>query len=291
LEGAKIMAEAKLDELKEEKGDGEELIKTGNKKEDNEKELKDRMDEKSKQNVGYKKEDYNRKNNNEYYQKLENGGIIRYKKGRGIPKNAKKAKDSFRDYKNLKKGIGANSIAGIIGATFIQVSTADLSNLEILKRLFKDFNSHTKGNNYPYNIMSTEELRKKGADLINIGLDNLIKELTIEPNLNSEMGSMNESLRMNAYNSQNNNTYGRGKRNYERNLINPQNYPKYSVDTLMNKLEKINRNNPDRIVSYYNEPEILEENIHTAIERYNEIKRENRTDNIVIEEKLEENDN
>jgi len=191
--GAKIMAEAKLDELKEEKGDGEELIKTGNGKEDKKKELKNRMDEKSKQNVGYKKEDYNGKNNNEYYQKLENGGIIRYKKGRGIPKNAKKAKDSFRDYKNLKKRGG--TLGNIGTAIFIGMS-GDLSKEALLKELANRLQGKTeKGET----ISTNEQKYKEGIWLLKDGWKELEKQLTAPPVLYSEMGSMNETAKSNAY--------------------------------------------------------------------------------------------
>ena len=262
--GAKIMAEAKLDELKEEKGNGEELIKTGNKKEDKKKELKDRMDEKSKQNVGYKKEDYNRKNNNEYYQKLENGGIIRYKKGRGIPKNAKKAEDSFRDYKNLKKRGG--TIGNIGTAIFIGMS-GDLSKENLLKELANRLQGKTKSGE---NIFTNEQKYKEGYKLFKRGMKNLEEQLTAPPVLYSEMGSMNETAKSNAYNSQDNGKNYRGKLNNgigETNHTN--NLGTYNVNNLINNLENANRNNPNVITAQYTNPETISDMVGEAIKTYN----------------------
>ena len=262
--GVKMMAEAKLDELKEEKGDGEGLIKTGNRKEDKKKELKDRMDEKSKQNVGYKKEDYNRKNNNEYYQKLENGGIIRYKKGRGIPKNAKKAEDSFRDYKNLKKRGG--TLGNIGTAIFIGMS-GDLSKEDLLKELANRLQGKT-GNGE--NIFTNEQKYKEGYKLFKRGMKNLEEQLTAPPVLYSEMGSMNEAAKSNSYYNEYANAFNEERK---KRLIDIENYSRYNVNLLMNNLEKVSRNNPNKIVSHYSKPENIKEDIRNAINTYNEIKR------------------
>jgi len=283
--GAKIMAEAKLDELKEEKGDGEELIKTGNKKEDKKKELKDRMDEKSKQNVGYKKEDYNRKNNNEYYQKLENGGIIRYKKGRGIPKNAKKAEDSFRDYKNMKKRGG--TIENIGTAIFIGMSR-DLSKEDLLKELA----NRLQGKTGDGEIISTNEQKyKEGVKLFKIGWKELEKQLTAPPVLYSEMGSMNETAKSNAYYNDNGKTseknlnFGAGGSNY--------NTGTYNINNLINNLENANRNNPNVITAQYANPETISDMVGEAIKIYNDNtqireKRRYKVDNGLEETEIEE---
>jgi len=285
LTGAKIMAEAKLDELKEEKGDGEELIKTGNGKEDKKKELKDRMDEKSKQNVGYKKEDYNRKNNNEYYQKLENGGIIRYKKGRGIPKNAKKAEDSFRDYKNLKKRGG--TLGNIGTAIFIGMS-GDLSKEALLKELV----NRLQGKTGDGEIISTNmQKNREGYKLIKDGWKELEKQLTAPPVLYSEMGSMNETAKSNAYYNDNGKTsekdlnFGIGGSNY--------NTGTYNVNNLINNLENANRNNSNVITAQYTNPETISDMVGEAIKTYNNStqireKRRYKVDNGVEETEIEE---
>ena len=284
--GAKIMAEAKLDELKEEKGDGEELIKTGNKKEDKKKELKDRMDEKSKQNVGYKKEDYNRKNNNEYYQKLENGGIIRYKKGRKRPKNAKKAKDSFRDYKNLKKRGG--TIGNIGTAIFIGMS-GDLSKEALLKELANRLQGKTeKGET----ISTNEQKYKEGIWLLKDGWKELEKQLTAPPVLYSEMGSMNETAKSNAYYNDNGKISEQNlNTEVKKNRYNNMNA--YNVNNLINNLENVNRNNPNVITAQYTNPETISDMVGEAIKTYNDNtqireKRRYKVDNGLEETEIEE---
>jgi membrane protein len=284
--GAKIMAEAKLDELKEEKGDGEELIKTGNGKEDKKKELKNRMDEKSKQNVGYKKEDYNGKNNNEYYQKLENGGIIRYKKGRGIPKNAKKAKDSFRDYKNLKKRGG--TLGNIGTAIFIGMS-GDLSKEALLKELANRLQGKTeKGET----ISTNEQKYKEGIWLLKDGWKELEKQLTAPPVLYSEMGSMNETAKSNAYYNDNGKISEQNlNTEVKKNRYNNMNA--YNVNNLINNLENVNRNNPNVITAQYTNPETISDMVGEAIKTYNNNtqireKRRYKVDNGLEETEIEE---
>ena len=202
----------------------------------------------------------------------DNGLGVRYNKGRGVPKNFKKAEDSFRDYKNMKKnsGLGINSKIGIGAAIFFQAATMDLSNLKNITELGDKTKSSLENNNYPYNVMRTQQLGEAGAALIKAGLKNAFNELTAAPILNAETGSMNEATKGNAY-------YGDGsavdksRNNYRKPLYNPEvgeiqgnNYINNTplletnnmIETYINNLENLNRNNPNKILSQqYNRPE------------------------------------
>ena len=188
----------------------------------------------------------------------DNGLGVRYRKGRGVPKNFKKAEDSFRDYKNIKKnsGLGINSKIGIGVALFLQAGTSDLSKISSYKDLinnFKDATGNNNQSNYPYNVLSqTEQLKKSGYVLFKKGMKSLVEELKAEPNLNPEMGSMNEAVRGNAYNYENQSNNSDNESSYSP-IINSSNQNSYSNNTtttlLMNDLEKINRNNPNKIIS------------------------------------------
>ena len=188
----------------------------------------------------------------------DNGLGVRYRKGRGVPKNFKKAEDSFRDYKNMKKnsGLGINSKIGIGVALFLQAGTSDLSKISSYKDLinnFKDATGNNNQSNYPYNVLSqTEQLKKSGYVLFKKGMKSLVEELKAEPNLNPEMGSMNEAVRGNAYNYENQSNNSDNESSYSP-IINSSNQNSYSNNTtttlLMNDLEKINRNNPNKIIS------------------------------------------
>ena len=272
--GLAMMGGAKLDELKEgnTKETGSELFgKESNAKEDNnsskysDRELRD----KANKNVEYGTSGrYSGNSSNT----SDNGLGVRYNKGRGVPKNFKKAEDSFRDYKDMKKksGLGINSKIGIGAAIFFQAATMDLSNLKNITELADKTKSSLENNNYPYNVMRTQQLGEAGAALIKAGLKNAFNELTAAPILNAETGSMNEATKGNAY-------YGDGsavdksRNNYRKPLYNPEvgkiqgnNYINNTsllgtnnmIETYINNLENLNRNNPNKILSQqYNRPE------------------------------------
>ena len=206
----------------------------------------------------------------------DNGLGVRYNKGRGVPKNFKKAEDSFRDYKEMKKksGLGMGSMLGLGAAVFFQAGTLDLSNLASYKQLGKQIENATgsdKQGDYPYNVMSnTERLGKAGGDLFKDGLKDLENKLKAPPVLIPEMGSMNEATKGNAYYGDGN-TVDKSRNNYRKSLYNPEvggiqgnNYMSNTpllgenniIETYVNNLETMNRNNPNKILSQpYNRPE------------------------------------
>ena len=196
----------------------------------------------------------------------DNGLGVRYNKGRGVPKDFKKAEDSFRDYKNMKKksGLGINSKIGIGAAIFFQAATMDLSNLKNITELADKTKSSLESNNqnnYPYNVMRTQQIKNVGYDLFKIGLKNLANQLTAEPILNAETGSMNEATKGNAYygDGTNKNNYYE-KRNPNETANGGNSYTNNTsllgandiVNTYMNNLENLNRNNPNRIAEQHN---------------------------------------
>ena len=140
-------------------------------------------------------------------------------------------------------------------AIFLQAGTSDLSKISSYKDLIdklKDTTGNNNQSNYPYNVLSrTQQLKEMGADMFNIGLNNLRDEFLIKPNLNPEMGSMNEAVRRNAYNYENQSNNSNKESSYSpiTNGNNPNSYLNNNTALLMNDLEKINRNNPNKIVS------------------------------------------
>ena len=187
----------------------------------------------------------------------DNGLGVRYNKGRGVPKNFKKAEDSFRDYKDMKKksNLGAGSMLGLGAAIFLQAGTSDLSKISSYKDLidtFKDATGNNNQSNYPYNVLSkTHQVGTAGYKLFKDGLRDLRGELLSVPDLNPEMGSMNEAVRGNAYNYENQSNNSNKGDSYlpTINNSNQNNYLNDSTVSLMNDLEKINRNNPNKIIS------------------------------------------
>ena len=265
--GLAMMGGAKLDELKEgnTKETGSELFgKESNAKEDNnsskysDRELRDRANK----NVEYGTSGrYSGNSSNT----SDNGLGVRYNKGRGVPKNFKKAEDSFRDYKDMKKksGLGINSKIGIGAAIFFQAATSDLSNLKSYTDLIngiKDATGSNKTNSdYPYNVMRAEQIGKLGGDLFKSGLKNIFNELTTAPILNAETGSMNEATKGNAYygdgtNKNKNDYYSDMPANGGNSYINNTSLLGANdiVNTYMNNLENLNRNNPNRIAEQHN---------------------------------------
>ena len=200
----------------------------------------------------------------------DNGLGVRYNKGRGVPKSFKKAEDSFRDYKEMKKksGLGAGSMIGMGAAMFFQAGTMDLSNLASYKQLGKQIENATGSNNqgdYPYNVMSsTERLGKLGANIFTEGAKGIFNELGKPPVLIPEMGSMNEATKGNAYYGDGN-TVDKSRNNYRKSLYNSGTIENQGnsyvnntplIETYINNLETMNRNNPNRILSQpHNSPE------------------------------------
>ena len=202
----------------------------------------------------------------------DNGLGVRYNKGRGVPKNFKKAEDSFRDYKEMKKksGLGGGSMLGLGAALFFQAGTLDLSNLASYKQLGKQIKDTTGGNNqgdYPYNVISqTKKLEAAGLTTFKERFKDLFDKLGADPVLVPEMGSMNEATRGNAYYGEGNNKndyYQRENSNMVingRNSYNTNSTPllgaNNTIETYINNLETMNRNNPNKILSQnFNSPE------------------------------------
>ena len=202
----------------------------------------------------------------------DNGLGVRYNKGRGVPKNFKKAEDSFRDYKEMKKksGLGGGSMLGLGAALFFQAGTLDLSNLASYKQLGKQIKDTTGGNNqgdYPYNVISqTKKLEAAGLTTFKERFKDLFDKLGADPVLVPEMGSMNEATKGNAYYGEGNNKndyYQRENSNMVingRNSYNTNSTPllgaNNTIETYINNLETMNRNNPNKILSQnFNSPE------------------------------------
>ena len=260
--GLAIMGGAKLDELKEgntKDTESELFSKENNAKEDNNSSKYNDKEIIAKANRNVENEASGRYSGSSSNSSntSDNGLGVRYNKGRGVPKNFKKAEDSFRDYKDMKKksGLGINSKIGIGMALFLQAGTSDLSKIASYKDLidkFKDATGNNNQSNYPYNVLSrTEQLRKSGYILFKDGLRDLRGELLSVPDLNPEMGSMNEAVRGNAYNYENQSNNSNKGDSYSpiTNGNNPNSYLNNNTTLLMNDLEKINRNNPNKIVS------------------------------------------
>ena len=259
--GLAIMGGAKLDELKEgntKDTESELFSKENNTKEDNNSSKYNDKEIIAKANRNVENEASGRYSGSsgENSNSSNNGLGVRYNKGRGVPKNFKKAEDSFRDYKDMKKksGLGINSKIGIGMAIFLKAGTSDLSKITSYKELINNFKDVTGNNNqsdYPYNVLSQNMLlQASGAQLFKNGLRDLRGELLSVPNLNPEMGSMNEAVRGNAYNYENlSNNSNKGTGYTPINTNNSNNYLDDNTTLLMNNLENISRNNPNKIIS------------------------------------------
>ena len=260
--GLAIMGGAKLDELKEgntKDTESELFSKENNAKEDNNSSKYNDKEIIAKANRNVENEASGRYSGSSSNSSntSDNGLGVRYNKGRGVPKNFKKAEDSFRDYKDMKKksGLGAGSMIGLGAAIFLQAGTSDLSKISSYKDLIdklKDTTGNNNQSNYPYNVLSrTQQLKDEGYDLFKNGLNNLKNDLLSVPDLNPEMGSMNEAVRGNAYNYENQSNNSNKGDSYSpiTNGNNPNSYLNNNTTLLMNDLEKINRNNPNKIVS------------------------------------------
>ena len=201
----------------------------------------------------------------------DNGLGVRYNKGRGVAKNFKKAEDSFRDYKDMKKksGLGAGSMLGLGAAMFFQAGTMDLSSLKSYTDLASGIKDATGGNkvnnDYPYNVISnTERLKTAGYDMFIAGFKSLFNELGKDPILVPEMDSMNEATKGNAYygggsgnNKNRNDYYSDTPVNVENSYANNTSLlGTNTIGTYINNLENMNRNNPNKILSQkFNTPE------------------------------------
>ena len=284
--GLAIMGGAKLDELKEgntKDTESELFSKENNAKEDNNSSKYSDKEIIAKANRNVENEASGRYSGSSSNSSntSDNGLGVRYNKGRGVPKNFKKAEDSFRDYKNMKKnsGLGINSKIGLGVALFLQAGTSDLSKIASYKDLINGIKDATGSNNYPYNVMSrTEQIGKAGANLFKNGLNNLKNDLLSVPDLNPEMGSMNEAVRGNAYNYENQSSNSNNESSYSP-IINSSSQNGYSNNNttlLMNDLEKINRNNPNKIVSQYTNSEEIENIARNATEEFYKRIKENK---------------
>ena len=260
--GLAIMGGAKLDELKEgntKETESELFSKENNAKEDNNSSKYNDKEIIAKANRNVENEASGRYSGSSSNSSntSDNGLGVRYNKGRGVPKNFKKAEDSFRDYKDMKKksGLGINLKIGIGMALFLQAGTSDLSKISSYKDLidkFKDVTGNNNQSDYPYNVLSQNMLlQASGAQLFKNGLRDLRGELLSVPDLNPEMGSMNEAVRGNAYNYENQSSNSNNENSYSPiiNSSSQNGYSNNSTTLLMNDLEKINRTNPNRIVS------------------------------------------
>ena len=262
--GLAMMGLAKLDELKEgntEESESEHSSKESNTKEKNRSSKYSDKEIMAKANRNVENEASGRYSGSSNSNTSDNGLGVRYRKGRGVPKNFKKAEDSFRDYKDMKKksGLGINSTIGIGAAIFFQAATTDLSNLKNITELANKTKSSLKNNDYPYNVMRTQQLGEKGYILFKAGLKNIFNELTEPPILNAETASMNEATKGNAYygdgsgaNKNREDYYSDIPANRENRYINSINDKGLlrinAIDTYINKLESLNRNNPNRIL-------------------------------------------
>ena len=271
--GLAMMGLAKLDELKErntEESGSEHSSKESNTKEKNRSSKYSDKEIMAKANRNVENEASGRYSGNSGSNNSntsDNGLGVRYRKGRGVPKNFKKAEDSFRDYKDMKKksGLGINSIIGLGAGLFFQAATMDLSNLKNITELADKTKSSLENNNYPYNVMTTQKLGEAGYVLFKDGLKNLAGQLTAEPILNAETGSMNEATKGNAYYGStdiNINGTNRNKNDYYEIQDNPKvlnrgnSYINNVISTYIDNLENLNRNNPNKILSQkFNSPE------------------------------------
>ena len=277
--GMAMMGGAKYDELKnggEETG-SELFNKENNTKEDNRSSKYSDKEIMAKANRNVENEASGRYSGNSggNSNSSDNGLGVRYNKGRGVPKNFKKAEDSFRDYKEMKKksGLGTGSMIGMGAALFFQAATMDLSKLDSYKQLgkqIKDTTGSDNQGNYPYNVMRTQQLGEAGYVLFKDGLKDLENKLKAAPVLIPEMGSINEATKGNAYYGDGN-TVDKSKNNYRKPLYNPEvggiqgnNYmnntpllgENNTIETYINNLETMNRNNPNKILSQpHNSPE------------------------------------
>ena len=257
--GIAMMGLAKLDELKEgntKESESELFSKENNTKEDNRNSRNEKDREimaKANRNVENEASGRYSGSSSNSSNTSDNGLGVRYRKGRGVPKNFKKAEDSFRDYKDMKKksGLGINSKIGIGMALFLQAGTSDLSKISSYKDLidkFKDVTGNNNQSDYPYNVLSQNTLlQASGAQLFKDGLRDLGGKLLSVPDLNPEMGSMNEAVRGNAYNYENQSSNSNNENSYSPiiNSSSQNGYSNNSTTLLMNDLEKINRNNPN----------------------------------------------
>ena len=273
--GLAMMGLAKLDELKEgntEESESEHSSKESNTKEKNRSSKYSDKEIMAKANRNVENEASGRYSGNSggNSNSSDNGLGVRYKKGRGVPKNFKKAEDSLRDYKEMKRksNLGINSIIGLGAGLFFQAGTSDLSNLSLYSQLgkqIKDVMGNNNQNNYPYNVISrTQQLGELGATIFKKGAKGIFNELTASPILNSETGSMNEATKGNAYYGDGTNKNDYYERRNPNKIANGENsYTNNTpllgtniIDTYINNLEAINRNNPNKILSQkFNSPE------------------------------------
>jgi membrane protein len=277
--GIAMMGLAKLDELKEgntKESESELFSKENNTKEDNRNSRNEKDREimaKANRNVENEASGRYSGSSSNSSNTSDNGLGVRYRKGRGVPKNFKKAEDSFRDYKDMKKksGLGINSKIGLGAGIFFQVITGDQSDAGFYKALSEQIknatgNQQINNGEYPYNVLS-QNMRQQviGADIFKDGWRQLKKQITSEPNLNPEMGALNDAIRGNAYNYGDEKKDSKGRPN---NLENNRSNDFNNTTLLMNNLENQSRNNFDRITTEYKSPEKVRDMTKNATKDY-----------------------
>ncbi|WP_158612532.1 hypothetical protein, partial [Leptotrichia sp. OH3620_COT-345] len=257
--GLAMWGGAKMDELTNNEG--------GIKKSGGEKDSRDYILGKARENVGLP-----------LLNEVKSSGYqlgVNYSKGYH-KSNMKRAEDSFeRLDKKRRSGLGVGTRSGMLTATFIQGMTGDLTNKELLGTLWNKtgslfVNSESKFEDiqgvYPYNVINYEKQREKAIDMIREGWRNLWGELS-SINLLSGGGLMSEGARNNAYNNTNN-TFSGGKSRDTENFDIPFNPISRLSNNYIEELERLNRNNIERISEWYMNPEDMKEVTGESLEEY-----------------------
>ena len=222
-----------------------------------------------------------------YGQPRESFGVS-YNKDGGIKPGMKNAEESMENLKRTRStGLGIGSRTGLMASAIFKGMTGDFNDMSFLKELAGEFKRATgigednKNVNpqtgYPYNVISENaRLKIEGINLMTTSFDVLMKQLKSEPILDGGMGSMNEGIRVDAYNYEN--RIESSKQGNDNNkLLDTPVMPQAGINGYMNgniyanNLENINRNNIDRLSSQYtNNTEEVEKMIRNSIKEYQE---------------------
>ena len=220
-----------------------------------------------------------------YGQPRESFGVS-YNKDGGIKPGMKNAEESMENLKRTRStGLGIGSRTGLMASAIFKGMTEDLNDMGLLKNLAGEFKrasgigEDNKNVNpqtgYPYNVISENaRLKIEGINLMTTSFDVLMKQLKSEPILDGGMGSMNEGIRVDAYNYEN--RIESSKQGNDNNkLLDTPVMPQAGINGYMNgniyanNLENINRNNIDRLSSQYtNNTEEVEKMIRNSIKEY-----------------------
>ena len=216
-----------------------------------------------------------------YGQPRESFGVS-YNKDGGIKPGMKNAEESMENLKRTRStGLGIGSRTGLMASAIFQGMTGDLNSIPYLQKLAGQFKRATgigednkNVNGIPYNVLS--DTRREGYILFKNNLDKLMSQLNSEPILDGGMGSMNEGIRVDAYNYEN--RIESSKQGNDNNkLLDTPVMPQAGINGYMNgniyanNLENINRNNIDRLSSQYtNNTEEVEKMIRNSIKEYQE---------------------